>query len=377
MIVFGKRNLHELLNQAPDPGVSIYLPTHRAGREVQQGPIRLKNLLAAAERLLADQGYKSAQITELLRPALELVDDAMFWQVQRDGLAVFLAPGFSRAYRLPLRFPERVYVSPRFYIKPLLPMLTEEGHYFVLALSLKEARLLVGTRDSLEQLELEGAPAGMANVVRDRATTHHSSSAGGHGGAILHGGGSADEDQPEELKRYFREVDAAVMRVLQNEHAPLVLAAVESHLPVYHEISDYPQVLGDSITGNPDELSLADLHSRTWSIVRPRFARAMLSATEKFNRQLGTGQASGQLNVILRAAFNGQIDFLFVPTGVQQWGRWDVNGAELELHPEPTNHSQDLLDLACDQTLRHGGMVFALSPDSMPQGCQIAAGFRY
>jgi hypothetical protein len=47
------------------------------------------------------------------------------------------------------------------------------------------------------------------------------------------------------------------------------------------------------------------------------------------------------------------------------------------VHAEPGSHSQDLLDLACEYTLKHGGIVYALRPEQMPQACQVAAGFRY
>ena len=38
--------------------VSIFLPTHRAGPEIRQDPIRLKNLLKQAESRLIALGHK-------------------------------------------------------------------------------------------------------------------------------------------------------------------------------------------------------------------------------------------------------------------------------------------------------------------------------
>ena len=96
MNVFGKANLHELLEQAPSPGVSIYLPTHRSGRETQQDRIRLKNLLTAAEDQLTKGTSTLAESNRLLGPGWSLVDDAQFWLAQRDGLALFLASDFTR-----------------------------------------------------------------------------------------------------------------------------------------------------------------------------------------------------------------------------------------------------------------------------------------
>ena len=49
--------------------VSIYMPTHREGSEVQQDPIRLRNLLAEAERRLLGQGLRTPDVQAMLAPA--------------------------------------------------------------------------------------------------------------------------------------------------------------------------------------------------------------------------------------------------------------------------------------------------------------------
>lgn len=59
--------------------VSIFLPTHRAGIEVQQDPIRLKNLIREAERQLADAGVRGPETAALLEPARSLLSDSHFW----------------------------------------------------------------------------------------------------------------------------------------------------------------------------------------------------------------------------------------------------------------------------------------------------------
>ena len=52
--MFSRSHLDELVAMDARPAVSLYLPTHVAGREIRQDPIRLKNLLSsAAERLAA------------------------------------------------------------------------------------------------------------------------------------------------------------------------------------------------------------------------------------------------------------------------------------------------------------------------------------
>jgi hypothetical protein len=89
-----RTDLEELVAMEVQPAISIYLPTHVAGREVRQNPIRLKNLLsAAAERLGASR--RPPEIDVLLSPAQRLVEDGAFWrnqQHEQQGLAIFWPP---------------------------------------------------------------------------------------------------------------------------------------------------------------------------------------------------------------------------------------------------------------------------------------------
>ena len=59
--------------------VSIFLQTHRAGRqEIRRNPIRLKNLIKQAESLLLNLGQRPASFRKLPAPARELGDMAKF-----------------------------------------------------------------------------------------------------------------------------------------------------------------------------------------------------------------------------------------------------------------------------------------------------------
>ena len=90
--MFLRKDLDELLASDAQPAVSLYLPTHVAGRETRQDAIRLKNLLAqTAVRLHAE--WRRSEIDAFLAPAVSLVEDENFWRHRENGLAVFLAPG--------------------------------------------------------------------------------------------------------------------------------------------------------------------------------------------------------------------------------------------------------------------------------------------
>jgi hypothetical protein len=84
--------LRFLLDESRAPAVSIFLPTHRAGQEIRQDPIRLKNLVRQAEQQLIDEGTRAAEACNLLEPVAALVEDSAFWRRQAEGLAVFRSP---------------------------------------------------------------------------------------------------------------------------------------------------------------------------------------------------------------------------------------------------------------------------------------------
>src|SRR5438094_9157798 len=84
--------------------VSVFLPTHRAGKETLQDSVRLKNLLREAEGQLSAAGVPKLKARELLAPARQLEGRTSFWRHQSDGLALFLAPGFFQYFRLPIQF---------------------------------------------------------------------------------------------------------------------------------------------------------------------------------------------------------------------------------------------------------------------------------
>ena len=385
MRLLTRQELRTLVEQRGEACVSIYMPTHRAGAEIQQDPIRLKNLLREAEETLVTRGLRSPEAGELLEPAQKLLDDYEFWQHQSDGLAIFLTSQSSRAYRLPFKFDELVVVADRFHVKPLLPLLTVDGRFYVLALSQNEVRLLLGTRYSVGEVDLEDVPKSLADALKyddpEKQLQFHTQTQtpGGRGdrGAAFHGHGVVSEEDKDDILRFFQKVEKGLQDVLNDEGSPLVLAGVEYLLPIYAEANTYPHLLSQGVEGNPEALSSEELHERGWAIVQPHFQEAQLEAIAEYKQLVSTEQASHDIRTIVPAAHYGRVDTLFVAVGLQHWGAFDPQTDTIDLHAEEEPGDEDLLDLAAVQTLLHGGKVYALEPAEVPDGAPLAAVFRY
>jgi hypothetical protein len=387
MNILNRDDLRTLTRKPSGLCVSIYLPTHRVGRETQQDPIRLKNLLGEAEERLIASGLRVPDAQELLEPAQRLLQDGLFWQHQSDGLAVFLSREMFRYYRLPFDFEELVVVTDRFHIKPLLLLLGGDERFHVLALSQNEVRLLQGTRYSVSEVDPEGVPVSLAEALRyddpEKRLQFHTSTRtpGGKGErpAVFHGHGTGSNDAKANILRYFQRVDEGLQALLRDEQVPLVLAGVDYLLPIYKEANTYPCLVDGAVEGNPEELRTDELHKCAWAIVHPLLLAAQKEAAAQYRQLAGAGseQASNNLKKVVPAAYYGRVETLFVAVGLQQWGSFDPDTNVMQLHEEAEHGGEDLLDFAAVQTLLNGGTVYAVEPEKMPDEAALAAVFRY
>ena len=158
MSLFPVDEIQYLITHHDQPCVSLYMPTHRAGRDIEQDPIRFKNLLKQAEAGLIEAGYRAPEARQMLEKPRQFLDDGSFWRHQTGGLAMFVCPGGFRHYRLSGTLPELCVVGKRFHIKPLVPLMTNDGRFYVLAISKERVRVLEGTRDSIVDLDPAGLP---------------------------------------------------------------------------------------------------------------------------------------------------------------------------------------------------------------------------
>lgn len=387
MDVLKQKDLKQLIETSGEWCVSLYMPTHRTGREQQQDPIRFKNLVARAQEKLLESGLRRPEVQALLRPAERLLTDRVFWRHQSDGLAVFLSPGSSQKYRLPSRFDEFIGIAKSFHVKPLLPLLSRARKFYILALSINEVRLFLGNRDTIDEVELENIPTNMQEALwmddpEKHADFHTGASSPGREGkrqAVFHGHGEKSATEKTNMLRYFQHVDRGLNTLLEEKDIPMVLAGVDYLLPIYHQASTYAGLLEEGLEGNPEELAGKELHKMAWDLVQPIFKEDQNQALERFKQLNGQGNelVSTDLETVVKAANFGRIETLFVSLGVQKWGRFNSQQNTMILDEGPGPENEDLLDFAAMHTLINSGKVYAVQPEYLPGDSKLAAILRY
>ncbi|MBE0536946.1 MAG: hypothetical protein IH624_14880 [Phycisphaerae bacterium] len=382
---FDRSILEKLIDYEEPHCISFYLPTHKQGDDTREDSIRLKNLAATAEDHLHHRGLSANEVEEFLRPVRELLREEFYWSHLEEGLAIFLGRDLFEHYRLPVSFDQEVYVSRHLLLRPLLPVLSGNGRFFLLTLSQKKVRLFEGDRYALNELELTDAPDTMEELEQYRDIEHfiqvHTMPRGTTAGtdAMFHGHGEGVEGKP--LKRaigdFLKSVRNGINKQLAPRRAPLVLAGTDYLCGAYREIDSHPQLKTEIIGGNPELIDRRHLHSRAWKIVAGDFDYDRNRRAAYFWDKVGTEKVATDPHLILPAAYEGRLDTLFVDPHEHVWGTFRPADGHVEIEPWYDSINEDLVDMTVHYALGRGGYVYPAERQCMPGEAAMAAILRY
>lgn len=368
--------LLELVKSEGSPCVSLYLPTHRAGRETQQDPIRFRNLLKHAYEKTGAAGLTPQAQRDLLAPVEEIASDHMFWRYQTEGLAVLRTPDALHRLQTLWTVPELCVTGSRLHLKPLLRAIHSDEDFLILCLTGHGVRLLHGDRISLVDITPESADAIFNEEPGDRrrgGLQMHSAE-----GAIYHGAGGSSDIEKTALIERFRRADREIASTVASLGYPIVLGGVESTLVLYRPLSSFAtQILEKEMHGNCDDPSSQALRESGWLIAAEHFQGVEDAAKAGFDEWLARGLASTDLDSVLAALADGRVERLFVAVGRQVWGTFDPVTRRAQISRDPSAMDADLLNEAAIGALHTGAKVYALRPERMPQEAAVAAVFRY
>ena len=384
MTLITKKNIEILDGMHGDNCISIFIPTHRAGEEVRSGKdaLKLKNQLKAIKKKLSFEEVGPRDIDALLAPIEKLLDDGKFWAHQSDGLAIFRSADFFETYTLPVYFLEFNYVGHEFYLKPLLPMFTGDGTFYVLSLELEEVKLYEQTRDSITEIIIDDLiPASLEERVGydyEQKGLQFKSQADARGRAMYHGHAEADRDRKNEIARYFRAIDKGLMTILKDKNAPLFVASQDYLFSIYKEENSYKNLIDDLIVCNLSETDKFLLHELAWEKVEPIFDSGRIEKMELFKQLEATGRTSSDIEQILPAALEGKIDTLFTRNQSDIWGIYNPEKRHVRIDEAPSPSNISLLNKMAVKTFLNGGDVYLLEEDDMPNPySKVNALYRY
>ncbi len=386
MMMISRHDFESLARASGDLLVSIYLPTHRRGRETEEDRIRLKNGLQELERRLEASGRDAESIAPQLAELRRLLDDIEFWRHQGDGLAIFLSPEGMRMHRLAVPVEEAIDVGRRFLLRPLLPAVSDHSRFHVLALALHSVRLLECTRTTVREVDAHDLPDDLRDVVgydwEEKSLQFHTraapaGAASADRSAMHHGQGAGEDDDARERERFLRAVDRGLHRLLEGRHAPLVLAADEREMSMYRALSRHPQVLDGGVPGNPEHRSAEQLHAAALEVAAPALEVEARIRRERIAEAAHSDRVATGIAEVLPAALDGRVDTLLVDCDGPIWGAFDPEDRRVRLHESREPRDEDLLDRVVAEAVRTGAAVVPASRSEVPSGRRVAAMLRF
>lgn len=380
MDLMTRAEFQELVGDGDGTYVSLFAPTHRVSgpKERDADRLRWKNLMAAVEHELLEDGHDHREVEDLLAPARDLHGDGMAWSHMADGLVMFLRPGWHASYRVPLELPEIGAVGSSFVLGPLLPLLSDRN-YVVLTLSQKNVRVLRGSRDRIGELDMPSVPTAFEDVYEtgsevqsDSVPRPNASGRAGQAGSVYYGADALDNAHKADVFEFFRDVARGVEEHLGGRTIPMILAGLPNWVSAYREINSYPHLIDAAIERNPDDMGEDELREAAWHLVESRLQEETGRLLDRLHEQLARGTGAVGAEDVQLAAGEGRVDTLLMTAdGCYSGGN---DGPEI-VRPLRDGNVCGVIDTAVRATLRTGGAVRML--DTLPDGAPVAAVLRY
>jgi hypothetical protein len=385
--MFNIKEYNQLSNTSnkDKPFVSIYIGTGRVG-EAEQYQLKFKNQLKDSLTQLTDESMMGNRVMskddaqKFLSKAYQLLEDDVFWSHLSDGLAVFISSDSFYKYTVPLAFNDFTYVGEKYYLRHLLPMLTDDNRFFVLALSQNEIRFFEGHKNSITPVKIKDlVPMNIGELIgmddREKVVQHHN----GGSDTIYHGQGGAKDAKKIEVEKYFKDIDDGLMKMLYDEKAPLIVYSTEGQAALYKRISNYSNVFDGEIIGNPENDDPVLIHEKAWNKLRVYFSENRKKLQERFEQALVEDNASFSIHQVVPATINGRVDTLYVDENTEAvWGAFDKETNTITIHNEYQKDSICLLNEAATTTFKNGGQVLNIPRMEFPRiVAQVNAIYRF
>ncbi len=354
-----------LLAVRTSPAVSLYLPTDPASAgDAERTDWR--NLTGEALDQLRAVGAGKDDVAALEEQFADVEDDDDFWRLQARTLAAFATPASLTTFRLPNTLVRQVTVADRMHLTPLLRAVTFPQAGFVLALSQGANRLIEFVPEAApEVVRVPDLPTDVASAVGkssilDRSPTRR-----------LQG----TEGQKVRMRQYARQVDQALRPILLNSGIPLIVAATEPLAAIFRSVSRYPDLAPETLPGNPDTTSDADLVAAARGVLDRLHAAQLSELHELFDRRTSERRTATDVATVARLAVAGAVDTLLVDMDATVPGSVDEATGAVTFTED--GDGTGVTDEIARLVLLAGGRVLAVRRDDVPGRGEVAALLRY
>src|ERR1700716_740549 len=368
--------------------VSLYLPTSPLADNIRANRIAFRDLAREALAQLREAGADKRKIAvfeerfdhlaglehdvqdeDKIRKLQRAKPDPFdtFWRYQANGLAVLSTPGLMRMFRLPNPPKPLAEVADRFHLTPLIRVMTSPHDIFVLALAEESVRLIHAFANFPPvRLQIPDLPRNAEEATRRpsfhvRAPRRRLQNLEGEK-VLLH--------------KYVRKVEQAVHSALAGLNTPLVLAAPEPLATMFRSLNTYPKLADETIEGNPDLKTDAELEDAAIPILDHLYSRELKTAIALYDR-LKSRSATTDIPCAAPAATAGAVEQLLVDLDAVVPGLVsDIDGSVIYSASDDAE-TYSVVDEVARRALYTGARVLGARRGELPDRAPLTAILRY
>ena len=272
--------------------VSIIMNTHKTKPDSQKDSLTLKNLIKEAEeRLLKEQDKKTAT---LLMGKINELAKSIDHSHNLESLVIFVNQEVADYTRLPVAVTDRVIIDDNFATRDLFRAMHQEAGYYIVVISRQKARLIEAFNDKVVA-ELKGDfPIDNHLYPTDKVKL------------------STAKGQDNLTEEFFNRVDKAVLKAIEQNPMPILLATETRNFEHYKKIADKPELIIGHINRNRDDEEPQHIIPDAWTNVSKILQQMNELRLAEVDNAISQGKLLTDTNQIWKAAKEGRGQTLFV-----------------------------------------------------------------
>ncbi|MEU7576357.1 chemotaxis protein [Streptomyces sp. NPDC041068] len=355
--------LAELRQPRTYPAVSLVMPTHRREPDNAQDPVRLRNLLARAEKALQnDPAVPRERRTDVLHQLEQAVAETDLAHAE-EGLVIYAAPGEHRVWTVGRSVPERLVVADTFLTRNLVAAQAAEQPYWALAVAADRVSLWSGGPERAVEHAGDGFP--LTRSLEDPDAEREERI-----------GDLPSTFQDEDTRTFFRQAHQALRAVLAATPRPLYVIGEAPALSLLAETGLLEQGAMAVERGGLAQGPAEAVRQAVEPVRRTRDEALDASTAAELDAAQGRHAFAGGLDEVWRAAKEGRIRLLAVEDHYRAVVR--DYGDHLEpADPSDLDARDDIVDEIVEQALETGAEVRFVGDETLAGSGRIAAVLRF
>ena len=372
---------NKMIFEEGGPCISLYQKTHRYPPDNHEDMIVYKHLVQQLEKALTRK-YPDVDAEAIMKPFYELKDDRAFWEHTPDGIAILANKATCVIYLLSGAVENLAVVADDFRVLPLLAYAQSSARYCLLGISSGSFSMFEGNQYEMKEMPISPDIARNIDDVLGKehpeGFLNHGRYGGSDGVAMFHGHGGRKDAIDKDLEKFFRYVDKTVLENFAKPmKLPLILVSLEEHQSAFRKLSNNPYLVEEGIETSYESLDLNQLARLSWELMAPRSLAKTLATVERYKIAKANHTGSDDVEEVVRAAYEGRVDTIFIEANKSIPGRFDVLSESMECGSADDFDCGDIIDAIVKAVMKNNGEVIVLPEEKMPSDTGVASIFRF